>query len=144
MNTLLADILKKIKEQRDRSLWGSYLLLAMTLLVLFYCLGAKLQAEMHWRAVFMANNQVYFGKFTYLPFSPNIRLRHIYYLQLSQPLQQASDQITNSTQIKLIKLGKELHGPADMMVIPKYQILFWENLAPSSELIKAITEQKKK
>src|SRR3989344_5457124 len=126
MNILLTDLIKKIKEQRHQPALKYYLFLGLIIFFLSYVIGAKIEAARHWRAVFLTNNQVYFGKFTNLSFLPNIRLRQIYYLQLSGALQQASDQINNSTQIKLIKLGKELHGPADLMVIPKSQILFWE------------------
>jgi hypothetical protein len=39
----------------------------------------------------------------------------------------------------LTKLGGEIHGPEDLMVINRSQILFVENLKPSGEVSKAIS-----
>lgn len=98
------------------------------------------ESQMTWRAVFLANNQVYFGKL-YAPwFSSTATLTHIYYLQMGQALQPQDANSANAAQpqIKLVKLGNELHGPQDEMVIPKQQILFWENLKSDSPVVKTI------
>jgi len=42
----------------------------------------------------------------------------------------------------LVKLGKELHGPADDMEISRAQILFFENLKNDGEVAKAIQKFK--
>lgn len=143
MNNVLPELLKKIKVERQRGDLMRILILGLSIIGLLYTFLAFVEGQRHWRAVFLANNQVYFGKFTHLPFTPHIRLRHIYYLQMTEPLQQAPNQINAVAKIKLIKLGNELHGPRDMMVIPKDQILFWENLKKESELVKAIQAEEK-
>jgi hypothetical protein len=94
-----------------------------------------------WRAVFLTNNQVYFGRFVDVPFWPTVTLKNIYYLQVSQPLQPGEGQ--GQPELKIVKLGQEIHGPDDMMVIPKSQILFWENLRETSLVVKTIREAQK-
>lgn len=94
-----------------------------------------------YQAVFLTNNQVYFGKLKNFN-REYITLDNIYYLQASQSLQQGSqlrpEDIPN---INLAKLGNELHGPEDRMFIPKERILFWENLKTDSPVVRAITAQ---
>ena len=94
-----------------------------------------------WRAVFLTNNQVYFGHFLWKPFSSTIALEDIYYLQVSQSLQQG-DAASLPPEMKIIKFGNEIHGPTDKMIILKSQILFWEDLREDSELAQKIKSSK--
>ena len=91
------------------------------------------------QAVFLANGQVYFGKFSQ---SAGVaRLENIYYLQVDQQdstqLQSATDQ-AKQPDVKLIKLGNELHGPKDSMRINPAQILFVEDLKEDGKVVQAI------
>lgn len=94
-----------------------------------------------WRAVFLTNNQVYFGHFLWVPFTSAVTLKDIYYLQASQPLQQG-DAGSSQPAMKLVKFGNEIHGPADKMIILKDQILFWENLREDSVVVQKIKTSK--
>jgi len=92
------------------------------------------------QAVFLTNNQVYFGELE----DANrgyAKLTNVYYLRLAENLQQGSN--GESQSLNLVKLGGELHGPEDAMFIPKDKIQFWENLSPSSRVVKAIQGQAK-
>jgi len=40
--------------------------------------------------------------------------------------------------LQLIKLGKELHGPKDQMVLNRDHILFIEELSSDSKVVKSI------
>lgn len=96
-----------------------------------------------WQAVFLANGQVYFGKFAKLS-DKEIVLTNIYYLQVI-PVDQASETAANPTgkdsqQLKLVKLGGELHGPSDEMVINKAYVLLTESLRSDSGVVKSINE----
>jgi hypothetical protein len=95
-----------------------------------------------WRAVFLSNDQVYFGKFSYYPFVGTVTLKDVYYLQVSQTIQPASGEEAGQ-EVKVVKLGSELHGPTDKMVIPKSQILFYEDLRDDSAVVKTIQEFKR-
>ena len=90
-----------------------------------------------YQAVFLDNDQVYFGQLddanqTYAT------LTDIFYLQIGQPLQ-PSDPATN---VNLIKLGGELHGPIDQMTINREHILFIEDLRADSQVVQAIKRYK--
>ena len=87
------------------------------------------------QAVFLTNGQVYFGKLEKMN-ANYMRLTEVFYLQATTPAvtapdksknpQPATDQTENDVQ--LIKLGNEVHGPEDEMIISKDQVLFFENL----------------
>ena len=120
--------------------WTKLLVALLVILVL-----GKLAWLMHdggkWRAVFLANNQVYFGKFVDWPFASSIRLSDIYYLQVSQGLQPQNGQAANP-EVKVVKLGNEIHSPEDAMTIPKSQIVYWENLKTSGAVVQTIEKFK--
>ena len=64
----------------------------------------------------------------------------VYYLEFSQPGQQLDTQ--DQSQLKLVKLGSEIHGPTDEMVIPVSQVLFWETLRSDSVIVTTIKNGK--
>ena len=45
--------------------------------------------------------------------------------------------------MQLIKLGSEIHGPDDEMIINKDQVLFFENLKTDSTVAKSIASYQK-
>ncbi|HZP55543.1 MAG TPA: hypothetical protein VFB03_02105 [Candidatus Saccharimonadales bacterium] len=96
-----------------------------------------------YQAVFLTNGQVYFGHLENAS-SRNPLLKDVYYLQSnSQNPQQANTQSANS-QLSLVKLGNELHGPESEMVIKGDQVLFWENLKDSGKVVQAIHQYQQK
>lgn len=113
-------------------------LLGAVLIIALFCRGV-IKDSMTWRAVFLANNQVYFGKFFYRPWFSTAKLKDIYYLDAAG-LSQSSDSAAQNT-FKLIKFGNEAHRPKDEMIILKSQILFWEDLSKDSPIIKAMNKE---
>ncbi len=90
------------------------------------------------QAVFLNGGQVYFGKVGALN-SDYLSMSNIYYLRVNQQVQ--PDQQQNaSNDISLVKLGCELHGPQDEMVINREQVIFWENLKDDGQVAKAVAE----
>jgi len=97
-----------------------------------------------YQAVFLTNGQVYFGKIN----SHNntyIELVDIFYLQVKPVLQQGDESNSNNnssqnqkTELSLVKLGNELHGPLDRMMINKDQVVFVEDLKDDSKVTDAI------
>ncbi len=97
------------------------------------------------QAVFLNGGQVYFGRINDLN-NNYLRMSDIYYLRVNQtvqPDQQNSNQAANQNDISLVKLGCELHGPQDQMLINREQIIFWENLKDDGQVAKAVAEYKK-
>jgi hypothetical protein len=108
--------------------------------------NAGKNVEPSYQAVFLANGQVYFGRLSE-PNSQYVTLKDIYYLQVVQQQlqgQQYSQQTGQAPQISLVKLGNELHGPEDEMKISRSQILFYEDLKPDSQVVKAIKDYQSK
>jgi hypothetical protein len=95
------------------------------------------------QAVFLNGGQVYFGNITDLN-GTFLGMSNIYYLRVNQQVQpNQSNASTSANDISLVKLGCELHGPQDSMVINRDQIIFWENLKDDGQVAKAVAEYKK-
>jgi hypothetical protein len=96
-----------------------------------------------YQAVFLNGGQVYFGKVRSMN-SKYITIDNIYYLRVNQQVQpdQQSSADTNAAaqDVSLAKLGCELHGPTDIMVINREQVLFWENLKAEGQVVTAISK----
>jgi len=96
------------------------------------------------QAVFLTNGQVYFGKLSQENNS-YMKVTNVFYLQRKAS---NSDDKTNpqetaaqsANDVELIKLGNEIHGPEDTMVIPRDQILFYENLKSDGSVSKTISQ----
>lgn len=98
----------------------------------------------NWQAVFLTNGQVYFGKVSSVS-NKTIVLNDIYYLQVVTKPLQTTDQGTAASaetqqELTLIKLGNELHGPTDRMVINSSQVLLTEILKTDSRVVEAINK----
>ncbi len=117
------------------------------LFVLSFRGGSKLNPESDFvdsskmQAVFLNGGQVYFGHISHLN-SQYLRVKDIYYLRVNQTVQpnqqNTANQQATQNDISLVKLGCELHGPEDSMVINREQIIFWENLKGDGQVAKAV------
>jgi len=101
--------------------------------------------ENKYQAVFFTNGQVYFGKLSTVN-DNYLKLTDIYYLQTqstdakdTNPQQTSTDQ----SNVQLIKLGEEIHGPEDEMVLSRDQVLFYENLKADGKVGQSIEAYKK-
>ena len=110
--------------------------------------SAYIQSDKY-QALFLTNSQVYFGKLQRLN-DGSYRLTDVFYIQSNEQTnptsQEASDPAKEQSkkQPTLVKLGDELHGPTDEIIIRDNQVLFWENLKPDAKVSKAIEAYKKK
>ena len=98
-----------------------------------------------YQAVFFTNGQVYFGKLSTVN-DNYLKLTDIYYLQTKSSDTDANPQQTTSSEEnspQLIKLGNELHGPEDEMILSKDQVLFYENLKADGKVAQSIATYKK-
>jgi len=114
--------------------------LAVAMVILLYVGGDKEQKlvdKAKFQAVFLASGQVYFGNVTAVN-DKYVDLKNIYYLSVSNQNVQPRDDSQEQTSVSLVKLGCELHGPVDEMVINREQVTFWENLKTDGQVSKAI------
>jgi len=123
-------------------------ILVASLVILMFFGGqseSKLVDQKKLQAVFLTNGQVYFGKVHNIN-NDFVDLRGIYYLNVNQQVQpnqsngnnQQNQQSQNN--VSLVKLGCELHGPVDKMIINREQVTFWENLKTDGQVAKAVDE----
>lgn len=99
---------------------------------------ARLVEKDKYQAVFLDNGQVYFGRINSMNNS-HIDLVSIYYLNVDDSIQPTDGTEANQN-VTLKKLGCELHGPTDRMVINREHVVFWENLRSDAKVTEAITE----
>lgn len=94
-----------------------------------------------YQAVFLTNNQVYFGKISSIN-SDYLTLTNVFYLQSNAKSNSTtSPQPNSNNDLTLVKLGiNELHAPQDKLVINQSQVSFWENLKDSSKVVSAINQ----
>ncbi len=120
----------------------SLVILALAAITLLY-FGKTHEADLidskRQQAIFLTNGQVYFGKIKGL--NPQyVNLTDIYYLNSQTNSDEAADKQTPN--LSLVKLGCELHGPQDQMIINRQQLSFWENLSNEGKVAKAISQWK--
>lgn len=92
-----------------------------------------------YQAVFVNVNgtsggQVYFGHIQSMT-SSYIDLTNVFYIQ-----NQSSSNSSSNNAYTLVKLGCELHGPEDEMIINSNQVYFWENLKPTGQVTQKIDQ----
>ena len=94
--------------------------------------GAKYQA------VFLANGQVFFGRYTDR-IGPYASITTPYYIR--RPASQADDATPPPSRI--VRRGDEPHRPEARMLVAKSAILFVEDLADSSSVVRFVEEDER-
>ena len=89
-----------------------------------------------YQAVFLTNNQVYFGKLKNAG-GDFLTLKNAHSLQVASTDPGAIPPVS----LNIVSLKNQAHAPVDTMYIPREQVLFWENLTADSQAIKVIKEQ---
>lgn len=142
------------QQMYGRSSRGPWVMLVIVVIIVLAVLGFLFRDKLSgkssenlsgYQAVFLTNGQVYFGKVSHVD-SDYVQLTDIFYLQVNQPLQSGQNtqqqQQQQQPQLSLVKLGNELHGPADEMYINHSQILFYEDLKNDGKVAQAIASYK--
>lgn len=96
-----------------------------------------------YQAVFLNSGAVYFGKLQILN-SGYMKITDVYYLQTQEndPKNPQPAASSSSTNLQLVKLGSELQGPTDEMIINKDQVTFFENLKSDGKVTQSIEKYK--
>ncbi|HKY51062.1 MAG TPA: hypothetical protein VJP45_07385 [Candidatus Limnocylindria bacterium] len=87
-----------------------------------------------YQAVFLTNGQTYFGRY-YDRIGAYAKIEDVYYLQQTQ-----SDDPNAAPTTRIVRRGRELHGPAPRTLIPKSAILFVEDLTDASPIAQFMRE----
>lgn len=141
--------LKSLRGMRLAQIVFLFLVVILVVSVLAYiAVGGSKKSEAGYvddkklQAVFLNGGQVYFGNIKDLN-GKFVTMDNIYYLRVNQQVQPNQSTDNASNDISLVKLGCELHGPTDNMVINREQVVFWENLKDDGQVAKAVAEYKK-
>lgn len=126
-------------------------IVAAVLVVLGWFLWSRSQStgvaidSSKYQAVFFTNGQVYFGKL-HPAKNGYMKLTDVYYLQTQNGAAEGSENpqtaAADQGNVQLIKLGEEIHGPEDAMIIAKEQVLFYENLKTDGKVTQSIEKHK--
>ena len=126
--------------RKDQLIFGVILGLALSIIVFFsydFFLESRDSGNLidtdTYQAVFLSNNQIYFGHLINIDSQYPV-LADVYYVRL-----EGSD----ATSGRLVRLGEgEPHGPKNEMIINRDHILFWENLNTDSKIVQTILNLK--
>jgi hypothetical protein len=98
--------------------------------------------EARWYAVELVNGETYYGEVTNTSADPVI-INNVYYNYDQLNADKGEVNKNESGNLRLIKRGKETHGPAGEMSIVRAQVLFMEPLKDDSLVLKAILDYEK-
>lgn len=96
-----------------------------------------------YQGIWLVNGEIYFGKLEQLN-SGYFKLNDVFYIkpQSTSSDSKATDtkqSVSDQNNFELFKLGKEeIHGPEDVMMISKDQVLYYENLRDDGKVVKGI------
>jgi hypothetical protein len=93
-----------------------------------------------WYYVKLSNNEVYYGKITDTKSDP-IVIKDVYYNY--DQLNNNETKTGETGNLRLVKRGKETHGPEGTMNIVRSQVLIMEPLGQDSKVLKAILDYEK-
>ncbi len=141
---------KKQPRQKKSFKWVIIAVVALGLVVGGWVAWQKLASadggieSSKYQAVFLTDGQIYYGKLTVLN-DRQYKLTNVFYILSQNENKTANaDGETAETQnnAQLIKMGNELHGPEDAMMINRDHVLFYENLKPDGKVTQTINQYK--
>lgn len=94
-----------------------------------------------WYMVRLADKEVFYGQVSDQSADPVV-LNNVYY-DYDQPKDGEAAKVEETPNMRLVKRGKEAHGPSGTMNIIRSQVLFMEPLADDSKVLKAIIDYEK-
>jgi len=102
----------------------------------------KVDLEYKWYAVKLLNDEVYYGEIGDTSADPVV-IKNVYYNydQINNPEEAKKE--TGVSNLRLVKRGKETHGPSGVMNVVRDQVVYMEPLREDSKVLKAILEYEK-
>ncbi len=91
-----------------------------------------------WYMVRLADKEIFYGQVADQSSDPVV-LNNVYY-DYDQPKDGEAPKAEETPNMRLVKRGKEAHGPSGTMNIVRSQVMFMEPLADDSKVLKAILE----
>jgi hypothetical protein len=118
------------------------LLSGVGIIVLLWAILNIFSSWFAWKAVFLDNNQVFFGKFINIPFTSKIVLRQTHYIK-SDTIGDQSQVDSSVSDAVIAPLQDMVHGPKSTRIINKEHVLYYEVLRTNTTLVKGLNESLK-
>lgn len=90
-----------------------------------------------YQVVCLQSGECYFGKIASVT-SDTVQIKNVFYVQKAADASASASTSTGDSNLQLIKLGNEVHGPEDMMAINRSQVLYIENLKSDGKVTQTI------
>ncbi len=122
----------------------AFLIVIFTARVLFFKdkHSGKIDENKIWYSVKLANSEIFYGQIADVKSDPVV-MSNVYYNYDQAKEKDGSKQAGETGNLRLVKRGKETHGPDGTMDIVRSQILFMEPLQADSKVLKAILDYEK-
>jgi hypothetical protein len=106
--------------------------------------GEKEEVKMNWYAVKLVTGEIYYGEIEDKKTDP-VEIRNVYYNydQIKNGKVNENFSLDESSNLRLVKRGKETHGPAGSMDVVRSQVVYMEPLKEDSKVLKAIMNYEK-
>lgn len=127
---------KKRSKLRKSGMIALILVLLASAAYYLYVSSIGNQVSGTYQAVFLTNNEAYFGKITAINNS-FVKMTNVYYIQ-NKP----SSGTANANSVELVQLVKAVHGPKDEIILNRDQVLFFENLKDDGQAAKLMSGDK--
>ena len=130
------------KKKNKASVISIIVIVLVVALIIVYFAFLKDLLNKTYSAVFLDNNEVYFGKISSKG-GDYIRLKDVYYLRVTYTTKtDDKGQEYQEPNYQIVKMGTEMHGPKDMMDITRDHMLFMQPLAKDSQVLAVINSYK--
>lgn len=129
------------RSRRPKVLWSILIAAVLLLALLGYFLWRSQTTALpgvntdRYQAIWLTDKSLYFGKLHAVN-NEYYQLTDVFYTQVAQTTD--NKDAANSPNVQLVKLGNELPYAEDAIMIPKQQVLFYENLKTDSKVTQAI------
>jgi uncharacterized protein HemX len=118
------------------------LVLGLVAYKLFFAQDQTSKVAQSWYAVKLLDGEIFYGQIMDIKADPVV-INNVYYDYDQAKAKQAGKAAEETGNLRLVKRGKETHGPDGSLNVVRSQVLFMEPLKADSKVLKAILEYEK-
>lgn len=112
--------------------------LPIVILAIVWFVLSCVSSRLAWKAVFLDSNQVYFGRFSYIPFKSTITLHDAHYLKSDTAAPAAPGTAPTMT---IMSVEADAHAPTSKIVIEKSHMLYYQELRPGTSMYEGLSKE---
>jgi len=118
------------------------LVLGLVAYKLFFAQGQTSKVAQSWYAVKLVDGEIFYGQIMDIKADPVV-INNVYYDYDQAKAKAAGKTAEETGSLRLVKRGKETHGPDGSLNVVRSQVLFMEPLKADSKVLEAILEYEK-